>query len=1461
MGVADTTASTSYTAQAVPNGQAETSWLPLTANARGIYFAAAIDPTNPCYNTAEVLQCPADTDLSLLREAFERLYRENEGFRVRTRIADGAASQQILTEEAFLAGIDLLVDGGELEEGELDGGELEEGELSGTAEAGEKNASELPESALPDSDLPAPVRAWAQRLLAQPLATDEGVTVRSAVVRYGGFLWVYHSFSHVVADGFAAFNGLSRVAAIYRALSAGQPVPATRRLSLQQLLDADDAASTARDEDVTFWEASGALEQEDTSLAGRTASPSAQSVRLAFSIDVPTQQALLDAAKQHAVSWPVLATAAVGSYLARVGGYPQASFGVPQMNRMFARTLPEATRALGTASAQTGCTAVNVLPVQVAATGPIAQSLHSVKEQYARNAEHPLARQEDLERTARNAQSRLFGAQINVVPFDAVLPLAAPSKGGSGAPVPTARIHNISAGPVADATFTLRGMPGRGNSISCEIDMNPALYTAEELERHAARLREWLPAYAAEAQREGASLNNLGLATEAELATLRELTAPALTEHPLEYKTLLGRFRDAVAAHPQALAVLDSAPAPGEVLTPESERAYAFDRALTYAELDERARALAAQLLDWGVRPSDAVGLRVHRGAEQYVALYALLYAGATYVPVLPDLPAERVGVMMEDAECSLLLHGPGLHPLSAEELNPQEPARHANLPQHTLSLLSTDEPTRVPSSAPAAEELPGTKTGLDEDAYVLFTSGSTGRPKGVAISHRAIDNRLRWQQHQIPVGEGDRVLHKTPISFDVHVWELYWPLAEGAAVVIAAPEGHRDPAYLARVIAEQPVTAVHFVPTMLSALTSSPAARRILADAGFGQGREQPLRYVVCSGEALQKDQVQAAGEVLGVYPLNLYGPTEAAVDVTFWETSTDPQRESVPIGEPVWNTGTLILDPTGHPVPVGVTGELHLSGVQLARGYKNNPQATAAAFVEQAPAGALALLNGESQRLYRTGDLACWEILPDGRAVIGYRGRTDYQIKVRGQRLELGDIEMALAAVEGVTASVALLYRGLREPALAAVLEVGDVPAERAEQLVEAAREHCAQVLPDYMVPTLWHTLPALPVSPSGKADRKLLASLDLTPQTSDAEGPHGLLEQQLCSIIAGVLGRERFGVDEDFFASGGHSLAALEVIAAVEEQLGLSVSIGALFAHPTVQALAASIAGERGEGAEFAPVLPLREHILTQREHVVIQREQPVAPDTTEAPAPLFILPPAGGLGWCYAGYLSHLPAQQGVYAVQAEAFSDPNAGFASSLQGLSEGYLKLIEKTLAERSLPRRFALMGWSVGGTAAVQVAALAQAAGAQVERVILLDAYPSEQWQGVPAPDEQESFRALLRMGGLPEPAADERLDLPGTLERLQRAGSAMGYLPEEKLGVCLGSMRASAALMRGAEQAFFDGDVLLVGVPHEDQPYLDAAGWAAHASSFRAVLLEGTHPDLVNPARLAEVTGHFTG
>ena len=414
--------------------------------------------------------------------------------------------------------------------------------------------------------------------------------------------------------------------------------------------------------------------------------------------------------------------------------------------------------------------------------------------------------------------------------------------------------------------------------------------------------------------------------------------------------------------------------------------------------------------------------------------------------------------------------------------------------------------------------------------------------------------------------------------------------------------------------------------------------------------------------------------------------------------------------------------------------------------------------------------------------------------------------------------------------------------EPALAAFLEIGDVSETERNRIVAQARQHCENTLPDYMVPRLWHTMAQFPVSPSGKTDRKNLAQIEFTFDTNTADGPHGLLEQQISEIIAGVLGRSQFGVTEDFFAAGGNSLAALSVIAKIEENLGKTLSIGALFANPTVKGLAA-VLNEDSPDIEFAPVLPLREVDSTDSA-------------TSKNTVPLFILPPAGGLGWCYAAYLPHIPGHPSVYALQHEAFTNPNAGYAQSLRELAEGYLARIRETLEERQLPSQFSLMGWSVGGTAAVEVAALAETAGYEVHQVTLLDAYPVEQWQGIPEPDDQESFRALLRMGGLPEVSAQTVLDLPQTLERLRDAGSAMGYLPEDKLGVCLESMRASAALMRGSNHLNFGGKVVLIGVNHDDQPYLDAHGWEPHAGSFRTVTLKnGTHPDLVNPERIPEI------
>lgn len=1396
---------------------AENPWLPLSVNARGIYLAAVIDPDNPCYNTAELMECPIGTNLENLRASLRVLYEENEGFRVRTRLRAGHPEQQVLGIDEFLRGIELLP------------------------------VQPMPDEEPDNQPVPAIIRAWAYTLLAEPLDPDQGVTVRSRAAYYGGKLWVYHSFHHVVADGFAAFNGLSRVASIYRALSTGHSVPPVRRARLVELIAADNAASEAREEDFTFWstgEGRTALEQPDTSLTTRTFQPAPRALRATAALPAEVQKNLLDAGKKYGASWPVCATAAVGAYLARVAGYESAAFGVPQMNRMFGPHLPEATRSLGKTSAATGTTAVNILPVHVPTRGSIAEALGATKDQFSRNTEHPLARQEDLERLANANDCRLFGAQINVVPFDAVLTLGVPTPATDELPevaAPTARIHNVSAGPVPDMTVTLRGMPGRGNTIYLELDANPNLYSMQQVQDHAAHLSAWLSSWAHAAQNE-LPLDAISTALPAELTQIEAFNS---TAYAVDYRTLLQRFTDAVAAHPNELALLAASPGADYSLTPDSPWAHEFSQHITYTELDARARALAAQLIAAGVRPGSAVGLRFNRGIEQYIAVYALLYAGATYVPVLPTLPAERIGHMLTDANCSALLHGPGLGLLTPAEIASADSNQFTALTQVAFTDLApvASQPLQA-GSVPKAHMLPGAETALDDTAYILFTSGSTGRPKGVAISHRAIDNRLRWQQSKIPVAPGDRVLHKTPISFDVHVWELYWPLQEGATVVVASPEGQRDPEYLARVITQQNITCLHFVPTMLSAFTSSPAARRILEQSGYGAGRSRAVRYVVCSGEALHKEQVYQGHLVLGTYPLNLYGPTEAAVDVTFWDTAEDPEREVVPIGEPVWNTGVHIVDSAGKPVPLGVTGELYLSGAQLAQGYVNNPQANTAAFGVNEPSGT---------RVYRTGDRAAWEVLPasgsrPARGVVVYRGRTDYQVKLHGQRLELGDIEAALVSADRVSGAVVLLYERLREPVLAAFLEVGPVPRSEHQIIIEQTRRICQQNLPDYMVPTLWQALEVLPVSPSGKADRKQLARIELATDIQDTREPHGLLEQQLCTIFARVLGREHFGTTEDFFAAGGHSLAALEVIAAIEEQLGRTVSIGALFAHPTVQALVASIGQD--EGAEFAPVLTLRAPTHHERKD-----------STDKTPAPLFMLPPAGGLGWCYAGYVAHLPANQPVYALQAPAFSDPKADFPASLRELATGYFKCIRDTLEQEDLQRRIELLGWSMGGTAAVEVAALAQGAGVEVERTVLLDAYPAEQWQGVPAPDEQESFRALRRMGGLPEVPAGRVLDLPGTVQSLRQAGAAMGYLTQEQLRVCLRSMRASASLMHGAHHLDFSGAVTVVAVPHADQPYLNAEGWRAHTASLQVVQIEGAHPDVVNPERIPQIVAQTFG
>ncbi len=454
---------------------------------------------------------------------------------------------------------------------------------------------------------------------------------------------------------------------------------------------------------------------------------------------------------------------------------------------------------------------------------------------------------------------------------------------------------------------------------------------------------------------------------------------------------------------------------------------------LTFRDLSTRADRLARHLRSLGVGPETVVAICVERSAAMMVGLLAILKAGGAYLPLDPDYPQDRLQFMLADSAAPVLLTQGGL----AARLG--EPAALAS----TLRIVHLDDPAApwAAGSVGAAEDLPELPelAAPDNLAYVIYTSGSTGRPKGTMNSHRGIVNRLLWMQAQYRLTADDRVLQKTPVSFDVSVWELFWPLLTGARLVLARPGGHRDPTYLLRTIGEQGITTLHFVPAML---------RAFLEGSGIVPDEVRSLRRVMASGEALTFDleqQFYAATEGIGAPLHNLYGPTEAAVDVTHWTCDPESPRRLVPIGRPVANTQIRLLDREGQEVPVGVPGELHIGGVQLARGYLGRPDLTAEKFVPDPFAGQAGRPGG---RLYRTGDLA--RHLPDG--AVDYLGRTDHQVKIRGFRIELGEIEAALARHPAVREAVVNVFDGPAGDRRLAAYLVPD--ARRAAPLVHQER-----------------------------------------------------------------------------------------------------------------------------------------------------------------------------------------------------------------------------------------------------------------------------------------------------------------------------------------------------------------------------------------------------------------------
>ncbi|BCJ33862.1 hypothetical protein Athai_13650 [Actinocatenispora thailandica] len=606
---------------------------------------------------------------------------------------------------------------------------------------------------------------------------------------------------------------------------------------------------------------------------------------------------------------------------------------------------------------------------------------------------------------------------------------------------------------------------------------------------------------------------------------------------------------------------------------PDAVAVVAADGRLSFGELEQRAAGIAGALADNGVRRGDVVAVVLERCTDLVAALYGVLKAGAAFLPITPGEPAERSAAMLtESAAVAVVTH-----------------TRHVPAGVSPAALVLLDDQLSPPPADFVAVAC------RDADAaYVLYTSGSTGGPKGAVNTHGGIVNRLLWMRDTYGIGADDRVLHKTPISFDVSIWEVFLPLICGATLVMARPDGHRDPQYLLSFIAEQSITVTHFVPSMLREFVAQPGLDRCAA-----------LRQVFCSGEVLPADLSRALGAELPVRLHNLYGPTEAAIDVTAWECGP-LDGATVPIGRPIAGVRALVLDERMRPTPCGVRGELYLGGVALARGYLGLSGLTAARFVPD-PGG-----NGE--RLYRTGDRARWR--PDGS--LEFCGRLDDQLKIRGVRIEPVEVEAVIAGFDGV-AACAVAGRALDgiDRLVAFVVMEGGTSVD-----IDALRRFIRGQLPDGMAPSVFSTVAALPLTNSGKLDRAALSTMEVAPVSASGDGrePRTATERIVAQVWREVLRAPDVGVDDSFFDLGGHSLLLTGVLAKLREHFPRVPPVRVFFEDPTVAGLALAITRMMADAAspdliqrllkEAAGESPRGCGVLRERPAPVVDVTDPVA-----------------------------------------------------------------------------------------------------------------------------------------------------------------------------------------------------------------------------------------------------------
>lgn len=740
---------------------------------------------------------------------------------------------------------------------------------------------------------------------------------------------------------------------------------------------------------------------------------------------------------------------------------------------------------------------------------------------------------------------------------------------------------------------------------------------------------------------------------------MAEVTPPVSQLSPAEREKLLVTWNDTAKAFPDTSCVHELFEAQA-ARTPAAVAVVCGDAALTYDELNRQANRLAHHLRGLGVGPDSRVAICVERSLEMVVGLFAVLKAGGAYVPLDPAYPAERLTYMMANSAPAVVL----THPQARAPLD----AAMAGLAEKP-PVIDLDADVGLWSSSPSENPLPS-EIGLTPEhlVYVIYTSGSTGAPKGVMNEHRGVVNRLWWMHTTYGMGPGDAVLQKTPFSFDVSVWEFFWPMLAGARLVMAKPEGHKDPSYLAGLIQREAITTIHFVPSMLALFVERTG------------GQDFPsLVNVFCSGEALPEAVMRRFPAQCPTAKLhNLYGPTEAAVDVTAWTCGDlPPGCLTPPIGKPIDNIRMYILDPDLQPVPVGAVGEIHIGGVGVARGYLNRADLTTERFIPNPFV--------EGDRLYKTGDLG--RFVPDGN--IEYLGRNDFQVKIRGFRIELGEIESVLLGIEGVGQAVVVAREVVGDMRLVAyvVAKAGATPPDTA-----TLRATLAARLPDYMVPAMFVFMDALPLNANGKLDRAALPAPEIVAQAPYRK-PRDETEEKICRLFAQLTGVEKVGLDDNFFDLGGHSLLGVRLIAEVERLFGASVPLGVLFAAPTP--------------GQFAERLRRRDFDLPWTSLVPIQ--------TAGDAAPIFLV------HWIERDLARHLGEQRPIYGLsfglaREDAHTAPT--MPDTVADLATHYIS--EMRIAQPAGP--YHLVGHSAGGVVAFEMAQQLRAAGEGVALLGLLD-------------------------------------------------------------------------------------------------------------------------------------------